>query len=329
MSFGRWSQWVFAALLMGGISACSPSPAEEKVPDPVSARPELPFSADSAYAYTARQVAFGPRVPGTAEHAACADWLASQLGNWADTVMEQRFEARAWDGTLLPLRNLIGVFQPEAKRRVLLCAHWDTRPVADEDSTRRDEPIPGADDGASGVAVLLELARQLHLRDPGYGVDILLLDGEDYGNADYEDSYCLGSQYWGRQPHVPDYNAEFGILLDMVGGEGATFYREGISMHFAPDVVERVWRAAATAGHRSYFVYNQEPFPPLTDDHLYINRLRGIPTIDIIPYDRHQPKGFGAFWHTHDDNMGRISRRTLQAVGETLSVVLWDETPVP
>ena len=281
------------------------------------------FSADSAYAFVARQVAFGPRVPGTAAHSACGDWMVNNLRKWADRVTEQTATVKGWDGVELPMRNIIAQFNPEASRRIMLSAHWYTRPMADEDTERRNEPIAGANDGGSGVGVLMELARQMSLRDPGYGVDLVFFDVEDYGNAQVEDSYCLGSQYWARKAVEQGYSAEFGILLDMVGAEGAYFYREGISMYFAKEVVAKVWDAAARTGHRSYFVFNEEPFPPLTDDHYYVNRIAGIPTIDIIQYDRDNPRGFGDFWHTHQDDMPIISKRTLQAVGETLSEVLY------
>jgi len=316
---------LLTATLLAGLAGCQ-SKKEQEPPDstpPASNRQAPPpFSADSAYAYVAKQVAFGPRVPGTPAHQACGDWLVRKLSGWAGEVSEQKTTVKAWDGKTLPLRNITARFNPDNPSRVLLCAHWDTRPIADEDTSRQSEPIPGANDGASGVAVLLELARQLHRNNPGIGIDMVLFDVEDYGNAQVENSYCLGSQYWATQARKSGYTAQYGILLDMVGSEGAVFYREGISMHYAPDVVERVWRAAATAGHRSYFVYNQEPFPPLTDDHFYVNQIAGIPTIDIIQYDRDNPKGFGDFWHTHRDDMAIISRQTLRAVGETLWVAL-------
>ncbi len=319
---------VIVALILT-LCAVACEQTREHTPEALPERPETvespvpPFSEDSAYSYIERQVSFGPRVPGTEAHKACGDWIVLKFGQWADEVTEQTATVVAWDGTVLPMRNIIAQFNPQARRRILLCAHWDTRPVADEDSVRRDEPIPGANDGGSGVGVLLELARQMSEHKLNYGVDVVLFDVEDYGNSAIEDSYCLGSQYWAKNPHVANYHAEFGILLDMVGAEGAYFYREGISMHFAPEVVARVWEAAAKAGHRSYFVFNREPFPMLTDDHLYVNRYTGIPTIDIIQYDRDNPRGFGSFWHTHQDDMDIISLNTLRAVGETLSVLLW------
>lgn len=287
--------------------------------------PAAGFNADSAYAYVARQVDFGPRVPGTEAHRACGDWMVRRLQGWAATVEEQTGTVEAWDGTELPMRNIIARFNPDAAKRILLCAHWDTRPVADEDDERTDEPIPGANDGGSGVGVLLEIARQLAARPVEYGVDLVFFDVEDYGSSEVPDSYCLGSQEWAKRAKAEGYRAEYGILLDMVGARGAYFYREGISMHFAPSVVAKVWEAAAEQGKRSWFVFNEAPYPPLTDDHLYVNRIAGIPTIDIIQYDPDNKRGFGDFWHTHDDNMGIIDPRTLGAVGETLMAVLWEE----
>lgn len=285
----------------------------------------IQFNADSAYAFVAKQVEFGPRVPGTDEHRACGDWLEQKLNVYCDDVIIQNAQLDNWDGRKLPLRNIVGVLNPAAEKRIMLSAHWDTRPIADQDSSRTDEPIDGANDGGSGVGVLLEVARVLSQEKPGFGVDIVLFDLEDGGNSSFPDSYCLGSQYWAKNPHVEDYRADFGILLDMVGAEGAVFYREGISMYFASDVVNKVWDAAARVGARSWFMFNEEPFPQLTDDHLYINRFAQIPTIDIIQYDRDTPQGFGDFWHTHADNMSIIDKSSLNAVGKTLLEVLANE----
>jgi hypothetical protein len=315
------------------LSACGPQEKQEpakpdtnSTPAPsVEARPS--FSGDSAYHFVDVQVNFGPRVPGTESHEACGDWLVERLGEWSDQLVEQTGSVKAWDGTDLPMRNIVASFNPDSDKRVLLCAHWDTRPVADEDpdASRHDEPIMGANDGGSGVAVLMEVARNLSKNRVDFGVDIVLFDVEDYGKSEVANSYCLGSQYWGRDPHVAGYRADYGILLDMVGADGAYFYREGISMHFASHVVDRVWAAAGKAGASSFFLFNEAPYPQLTDDHLYVNQLTGIPTIDIIQYDRDTPKGFGDFWHTHRDNMDIISARTLEAVGETLLEVLYSE----
>ena len=223
------------------------------------------------------------------------------------------------------MQNIVASFNPDAKKRVLLCAHWDTRPWADEDIVDQDKPILGANDGGSGVGVLIEIARQLSQNPIDLGVDIVLFDAEDYGNSDIVDSYCLGSQYWSKKPHIPGYKAKYGILLDMVGAEGAYFFQEGVSMHYAADVVKKVWETAHKAGYRQYFIFNQFDFSQLTDDHLYVNRYAKIPCIDIIQYDKNNPKGFGSFWHTHEDNMNIISTATLKAVGQTVLEVLYRE----
>jgi hypothetical protein len=196
------------------------------------------FNADSAYFYIEKQVAFGPRVPNTAAHKACAVWLENTLKRFTAEVVVQQTRLKASDGTLLDSRNIIASFNPEDKSRVLLCAHWDSRPWADHDPdpANRRKPVPAANDGGSGVGVLLEIARQMSQHNPGLGVDIVLFDAEDYGDheesaSSTQDSWGLGSQYWSRNPHVPGYSARFGILLDMVGANGATFTMEGTSMY--------------------------------------------------------------------------------------------------
>lgn len=315
--------------------ACSPS-GSEKVKPPTSSKtttkPPPPavniplFNADSAYQYIQKQVDFGPRVPGTPEHKACADWLESTLKSFADEVIVQKASAKAANGDKLPIYNIIASFKPQKTDRILLCAHWDTRHVADEDAdaSRQNEPILGANDGGSGVGVLLEIARQLKANPINVGIDIILFDTEDYGESSVDDSYCLGSQYWGANLHKPNYTARYGILLDMVGANGATFMKERTSTAYAPLVVENVWKTAAELGYGSYFL-NRSTLGGLTDDHLYINQLTGIPTIDIIHYT---DQGFGHFWHTHKDNMKVISKSTLKAVGRTVMTVIYRENPV-
>ena len=207
------------------------------------------FNADSAYRYVQEQVDFGPRVPNTAAHRACGDYLIGKLKQFGATVHVQEADLVAYDNTILKARNIIGSFNPDNRRRVLLCAHWDSRPYADEERSKKKqrEPILGANDGASGVGVLLEMARLMQQQPPTIGVDIIFFDAEDYGiptfyKGNYKaDTWCLGSQYWGRVPHVQGYNARYGILLDMVGGRGATFYREGFSQRTAPTQVKKIW----------------------------------------------------------------------------------------
>lgn len=290
------------------------------------------FDADSAYNYVKAQVDFGPRVPNTKEHVACGEYLAGKLASFGATVTNQYADLTAYDGTLLKGRNIIGSFNPETKKRVLLCAHWDTRPWADndKDESKHHTPILGANDGASGVGALLEIARQLGKKTPSIGVDIIFFDAEDYGTPEFykgehkEESWCLGTQYWAKTPHVEGYNARFGILLDMVGGKGATFYKEAYSSQFAASTVKKVWNKAASMGYNSYFINEDGGF--VTDDHLFVNRIAQIPCIDIIPTDlSSQEGGFGAFWHTMDDNMNIIDRSTLKAVGQTVLEVVYNE----
>ncbi len=279
------------------------------------------FNADSAFTFTARQVAFGPRVPNSRAQLSCADWLGQKLQQYCDTVYRQQTTVTAGDGTTrLRCINLVGVINPAASRRILLLAHWDSRPWADQDRKKKQQPIDGADDGASGTAVLLELARVLQSRAIAggrVGVDILLADVEDYGKDEWQDaSYAIGTQYWCYNPHVSDYTAEAGILLDMVGAKDARFPMEGFSRQYALPLTEAVWRAAAAAGHARYFVTEKEGF--ITDDHVPVNTIRNIPTIDIIHLPKHSATGFPAHWHTHRDNLSVIDKQTLKAVGETL-----------
>lgn len=291
------------------------------------------FDADSAYSYVERQVAFGPRVPNSAAHRACGDYLESFLRACGADVVAQQVELTAYNGDLLQARNIIAQFQPQNKKRVMLCAHWDSRPWADSDPDESNhyKPILGANDGASGVGVLLEIARQLSLVQPAVGVDIVLFDAEDYGrheNDPYngpgiDNSWALGSQYWARFPHKSNYNARYGILLDIVGAPSSRFLREGISEHFASNIVEKVWAQAAKWGYSDYFVNEQGGM--VTDDHYYVNSFMGLPCIDIINYDASSPNGFGPHHHTVKDDMDWIDAATLKAVGQTVIAVIYNE----
>lgn len=277
------------------------------------------FSADSAYASVEKQVAFGPRIPGTRSQRDCAEWLIARLRPLADTVYVQRVNVNS-EGKNLPCINIIATFNPSAKRRVLLLTHWDTRPVADKDAADPEKTFDGADDGGSGTAVLLETARHLNAQDPGYGVDLLFTDAEDYGN-----DYCLGTQYWARTPHVPGYTAAYGILLDMVGARGARFYMEGTSQQFAAAQMKMFWSVAHKTGSSEYFRYETPSNGPffIEDDHTYVNDLLKIPTFDIIAT---RPTGeLMAHHHTTGDNISVIDRQTLAAVGRPLLALLYGE----
>jgi Zn-dependent M28 family amino/carboxypeptidase len=287
------------------------------------------FDADSAFGFVKTQVEFGPRVPGTPAHTACADWFVKTLKQWTPDVIVQDFKARAYDGRPLEGKNIIASFNKDRKDRILLCAHWDSRPFADHDPDPANnfKPVIGANDGASGAGVLLEVARCLSLRKPAVGVDILLLDLEDFGEhrnwrGYAQDNWALGSQHWARNPHRPGYTARFGILLDMVGGAEAVFPREGTSLYYAPDVVKKVWAVARELGLSKYFLDKESD--QLIDDHVYINQIARIPTADIIDYDSGRG-GFPSSWHTIGDTLDKIDKDTLAAVGRTVLAVVYQE----
>lgn len=312
-------------------TSCSNEPKENDPKDTATVkttpRVKAPvFNVDSAYAFIQKQVDFGPRVPGTTEHAACASWMTQKLKSYGLEVSLQNAPVTFYDGRKATLSNIFGQFHKERERRVLLLAHWDTRPRADRDSVRQSEPIPGANDGGSGVGVLLEIARAIAQNDPGIGVDILLVDGEDNGDPGGDaETWCLGSQYW-AQNRPQGYKADYAILLDMVGAKDAVFPREGTSVYFASGIVEKVWSAAANLGYGNYFVNNI--VGQTTDDHLFINMYARIPAIDIVHYD---PKrmDYGHFHHRHTDSMEYIDKGTLGAVGHVVLDVLFNEEPAP
>jgi hypothetical protein len=319
---------------MLAISGCvyDNAPSEADLPKKTENLIQSPdFDADTAYYFVQKQVAFGSRVPNTQAHKQCAAFLAKTLQMYADTVVIQHFQTKAYNGTILNGQNIIGSFNPQKQKRILLTAHWDSRPYADHDSNPANhrKPIDGANDGASGVGVLLELARQLSLNRPTVGVDIIFFDAEDYGAPENErkegdeNTWCLGSLYWAKTPHTPNYRAKYGILLDMVGAKDAVFTQEGVSMHFASDIVRNVWAKAHALGLGHYF-HNQET-SPLIDDHLHINQICQIPTIDIIDRRTNTLSGFYPHWHTRNDNMQSIDKNTLLAVGKVVLYVVQNE----
>ncbi len=292
---------------------------------PVEAAVKTPvFNADSAYALIGKQVAFGPRTPGSPAQKKCAELLQKELRNCCDTVYRQEVSVKGGDGKMLPCINLIGVIHPKAQHRILMLTHWDSRPWADKDTKDKDKPILAADDAGSGVGVLVEMAAKIKsfgLPD-NIGVDILFEDVEDYGKEMWgENSYCLGTQYWAHNPHVPGYKADFGILLDMVGAHNALFKMESQSTNYARDVQADVWKAAADAGFSSYFPYTDGG--AITDDHIPVNQILGIKTIDIINLGGTMEQPFAPHWHTHNDNMSVIDKNTLKAVGQTLLQVVY------
>jgi len=314
--------------ILFSLIACKNDQADDTPIERVKNLPIPRFNSASAYHFVAKQVEFGPRVPNTPAHQATKKWLASQLEAHGAKVIEQDFVATAYTGEQLNGTNIIGQYNPKAKERIILAAHWDCRHITDKDpdETKRNLPVDGADDGASGVGVLLEIARHLEKLPHYMGVDIIFFDAEDYGESQSEDinSWCLGSQHWSRNPHVKGYRASFGILLDMVGSKNARFTKEETSMAFAPAVMDKVWKLGQNMGYGNFFVDDKTKM--LIDDHLFINRLTGIPTIDIINRPEGSATGFGHYWHTVKDNMDVIDKRTLRAVGQTVLAVLYRES---
>lgn len=287
------------------------------VPKDVNKTVERPtFSSDSAFGFIEYQVELGPRVPGSEAHQECASWLAETLERLGAEVQTQTTTLMTAEQKSVPCYNVIGSYNPESKQRILLAAHWDTRPWADQDEIDTDQPILGANDGASGVGVLLEVARQIQNKSLDIGIDIIFFDVEDSGLPQVRDSYCLGSQYWGKNPHIKDYYAQNGILLDMVGAQHATFGLEENSRKINSSLQQEVWELAHQLGHGRYFVYRNTP--AIIDDHYYVYKHRQIPMIDIIQHDATTLTGFGDYWHTHADNLDVIDKNTLQAVGETV-----------
>lgn len=320
--------YIFIAAIL--LSACSnkvQTPAAS--PEQNQAKIVPAFNADSAYTAVAKQLDFGPRVPGTQAQEECAQWLQSELERYGAKVYVQRSTVKAYDGTQLPCINLIGSIKPEARNRVLLISHWDSRPMADEDPdmSKRNLPVPAANDGASGVGVLLEIARLTTLQTPNMGIDIFLTDVEDYGAPDswkgaHDEKYwALGTQQWCRNTHVSNYQASYGILLDMVGSGNATFYREYFSDRYANDVVDLVWKTAAKLGYSGTFINRQGA--GITDDHVFVNRMTHIPTIDIIDTRENAGGTFYPFWHTTEDTLDKISKETLGKVGNVLVQLLF------
>jgi len=300
------------------------------VPSSTAASREMPrFSADSAYQYVASQCDFGPRVPGTDAQKACAKWLQNELLRHGATVKLQEGEMTAYNGTKLPIINIIGSFNPDAKMRVLLISHWDSRPFADNDPdlSKRKLPVMGANDGASGVGILLELARLCSEKLPQVGIDIFLTDAEDYGAPEDwsgphdEKWWALGTQMWCKQAAKEGYRAQYGILLDMVGSANATFYREYYSERYANSFVNEIWQAAACLGYGDLFI--NQGGGGVTDDHVFVNRMLQIPCVDIIDTRTDTDGTFCPEWHTTHDTMDNISRETLGKVGRVLVSLLW------
>lgn len=327
----RISAGIAALLLLTscGAKGTTNTPSPSGTQQQAQAQTLPAFNADSAYAYVAAQCAFGPRVPGSEAQQSCAQWLESELHRHGAQVQVQRGEMTSYDGKQLQVINLVGSFNPDARMRVLLMSHWDSRHVADNDPevTKRHLPVMGANDGASGVGVLLEVARLAGLKMPQVGIDIFLTDVEDYGapddwSGDHDEKWwAMGTQMWCREAAKQGYRAQYGVLLDMVGSPDATFYREYYSEHYAKAYVNEIWQTAARLGYNNLFIDRMGG--GVTDDHVFINRMLNIPCVDIIDYRLEGDAGFCPEWHTTHDTMDRISAQTLGCVGKVLVNMLW------
>lgn len=300
-------------LFGAALSACSAG--SDAKPVAVATRASE-FNADSAMSYVRQQLAFGPRVPGSPGWQKTGDWIVGRLRATADVVTEQKWTHTLATRQPLPMRNILARFKPDAAQRVLYVTHWDTRPTADSDPNpaNHDKPIPGANDGASGVALLLAVADALKKVPPAVGVDLLFVDGEDYGTFGPPDvDVLIGSTYFAA--HLPSlgYKPEFGVLWDMIGDADLNIPQEMYSVQRQPSVVQRVWSTAKDLGYANYFLANVRSYP-ITDDHTPLLQA-GLPVIDVIDidYDAH---------HTMGDTIDRISRHSLQVVGDVAMALL-------
>jgi hypothetical protein len=306
--------------------SCSPTDNDLEFSRKGNEVPE--FSSEKAYQYIQDQVAFGPRVPNTEAHRNTIGYFMEHFDSTAgsNAVFVQEFETEVY-GDTLQLFNLVAAFGLEHSDRIVLAAHWDSRPRAEEDPDQPGEPIDGADDGGSGVGVLMELASIFAEYDLPVGVDIILFDGEDYGESGDLTNYFLGSRHWSQNPPVPGYSPRFGILLDMVGGTGAVFPKEGYSMNFAPDLVNQIWTVADELGYGDLFL--NESGGAVSDDHVIVERYTGIPMINIIHHRRGNAGRvqFPPYWHTQNDTMEIIDQDVLQAVGDVLLEMIYNRVP--
>ena len=315
---------LFAILLIGLFSACKEDQGTV-APSPIKNVKIPVFQVDSAYSHIEKQMSFGPRIPGSQSHTDCKDWMASKLKEYGADVIEQNFTENSSFKSGLKATNVIGQFNPEFKKRIILAAHWDTRYAADADPdpANHTKPVPGADDGGSGVGVILEIARLLSENPIEMGVDVIFFDLEDQGTNDERDSWGLGAQYWSRNLHKPGYRAKYGVLLDMVGTKNARFGKEAYSMRYAKNPTNKIWQLAQNMGYSDLFV--NDNIGGVTDDHYFVNTIAGIPMLDIINKPIGSETGFGPHWHTLQDDMDIIDKRTLRVVGQVVTTALYRE----
>lgn len=317
---------ILFVLLVMLVYSCKEDKPVPALPPTISSPLVIPeFNKDSAYAFIAAQVAFGKRIPGTKEHKATKDWLVQKLQSFGGNVTVQEFKSSFLTVKNADSYNIIASYNPKARKRISLSAHWDSRLIAEKDADpgMQNKPIDGANDGGSGVGVILEIARLLNSTPTSIGIDIILFDAEDQGDGGTGDNWCLGSKYWGKNPHSSNYQAMYGIHLDMVGAKNAVFGYEGYSKQNAPIYLEKIWKLAQQMGYGNYFQsLNKQP---IEDDHYHMMAYRSYPVLDIIDLSGDNTKVFGSYHHTHDDNMDVIDKQTINAVGKVVTAVLYKE----
>lgn len=328
-------KYLFAFFVVSFVLAsCETDPKPKTTntpPPPATTKPikhvKVPaFDTELAYEKIKGQLDFGPRVPGTPNHTKAKDWLVKSFKELGLEVIEQDFEGSSPDGVKYTGTNIIAAYKPELTHRIVLASHWDSRYISDHDEKIKDKPVMGADDGASGVGILMSIAETMKNNPADIGIDFVLFDVEDQGATDQQEdgitsTWCQGSQYWAANLHKPNYKPEFGILLDMVGGKDAFFTQDEVSMAFAGKYMVKVWNLATNMGYSNYFQNIRTS--TIIDDHLFVNRIAGIPMLDVI---NKKDGTFAPHWHTQHDDITAIDKSTLHAVGQTLLAVIYQSS---
>lgn len=331
----RKMKYFLLAVLAGMLTACGgKTKNSRKGADTIALAPCPVFNTDTCMKYIQEQCQFGPRVTGSAQAGLCRQYLVAQFRRLGAIVEEQPCHVTIWDGTVLPACNIIARTNPDNADRILICAHWDSRPWADndEDEQHHHSPILAANDGASGVAMMMEICRLLSQQPVKVGIDFVCFDAEDMGTPQWAEkddeptgnTWCLGSKYWAECAREAGYRARYGILLDMVGGMGSVFPREKVSLEYAQPVVDLLWHLGVQLGYSHYFPLSLEG-GFLMDDHVNVNRIARIPCLDIVPYFTDGPSSFGPTWHTVRDTPENIDPNVLEAVGQTLTQLIYNE----
>ena len=313
----RATRATLALLVLGSLTAaCGGADAggDAAAATPAAAAAAGEFDGAAALEYVRKQVAFGPRVPGTPAHRAAGDWLVAEMRARADSVVVQEWTHTTADDRKLPMRNILARFKPAEGKRVLYLAHWDSRPASDKegDPAKAALAVPGANDGGSGVAILLGVADALKRQPPTVGVDLLFVDGEDWGSFDTNTDVLIGSRHFAENLPEPGYQPLFGVLWDMVGDENPVFEQEGFSMQRAPEVVQRVWLTAQRMGYGA--IFTNRAGMAITDDHVPLQE-KGLRVIDVIDLDY-------PWHHLNGDTADKVSAKTLGIVGAVAMAVV-------